>query len=238
MHLQNVSGGVLGGDRLKTELVVNSGAEAQVTTTSATRVYRERAEYGPAMQETTVLVEEDGLLEYVPDPLIPFAGADYEQNTRVILENGAGLFWWEIVAPGRVACGEEFAFHRLLSRFDIVADGAPIARERIKLEPAAQSAISPARLGPYRYWASFYICRVGEPESTWRSLETELLEIAQKMSGSVDTVLAVSALASDGLMIRSLSQSGAQIPAGLTRFWSHAKQRLYGRDPILPRKIF
>ena len=43
VHLHNVSGGVLAGDRLGLKIEVAAGASAQITTTGATRLYRHRA---------------------------------------------------------------------------------------------------------------------------------------------------------------------------------------------------
>ena len=75
VHLHNVSGGLLGGDQLGLEVEVGPGAAAQLTTTGSTRLYRSRGDHLCAMQRTNVRVGEEGLLEYVPDPLIPFAGS-------------------------------------------------------------------------------------------------------------------------------------------------------------------
>src|SRR5208282_5562950 len=41
-HLHNVSGGLLGGDRLELRARVGAGASVQLTTTGATRIYRPR----------------------------------------------------------------------------------------------------------------------------------------------------------------------------------------------------
>ena len=43
-HLHNVSGGLLGGDRLELTVRVGPDAAVQLTTTSATRIYRPRRE--------------------------------------------------------------------------------------------------------------------------------------------------------------------------------------------------
>ena len=101
VHIHNLSGGVLAGDRLSLDLTVGPGASAQVTSTGATRVYRSRPSALPAEFSSRVRICRDALLEYLPDPLIPFAGCRYAQDTVVELEDGAGLFWWETVAPGR-----------------------------------------------------------------------------------------------------------------------------------------
>src|SRR5271170_1827424 len=85
VHLHNVSGGLLGGDALELSIRVGAGAQAQVTTTGATRIYRPKPDAPPATQTTEINVGENGLLEYVPDPLIPFAGARFAQRTTIQL---------------------------------------------------------------------------------------------------------------------------------------------------------
>src|SRR5712692_2227189 len=67
VHLHNLSGGVLGGDRLDLTVEVGPGAVAQVTSTGATRVYRSRKNAEPAEQRLQIRVEDDGLVEYLPD---------------------------------------------------------------------------------------------------------------------------------------------------------------------------
>ena len=237
-HLHNVSGGILGGDQLTMTVEVGPGAHVQLTTAGATRVYRSRDGVGPALQRTEACVGDGGLLEYLPDPLIPFAGANYRQETQITLGPGAGLFWWETTAPGRVAHGELFAYDRVEMHLDLTAAGRPIARERIGLEPALQDLASPARLGPYRYFTTFYICRVGEPADCWRSLESELAELAGQLTEPGRVLWGVSALTAHGLSVRGLSVSGRELAPGLMAFWQRAKRELYGREAIAPRKVY
>lgn len=176
VHLHNLSGGVLGGDRLELEVRVGPGARAQLTTTGATRVYRRGAGAGEAVQLNRLRVEQDGLLEYLPDPLIPYRGASYRQSTGIELAPGGGLFWWETLTPGREAHGERFDFERVVLETEIRSgqDRVPIARERAVLEPSRRSLTSPARMGLYGYLVTFYICRAGDPAGAWLSLEQEL----------------------------------------------------------------
>ncbi|MBX3084821.1 MAG: urease accessory protein UreD [Anaerolineae bacterium] len=176
VHLHNVSGGVLTADQLDVEVCLGEGAHAQLTTTGATRVYRSKPNSPAAVQNMHISLNSQALLEYLPDPLIPFAGANYRQDTRVEMAAGATLFWWEILAPGREAYGEQFAYERLVLRTDIRAEGRPIAFESAQVEPAVSPVGGGVRLGGYRYLATFYICRVGETGSVWSELETRLHE--------------------------------------------------------------
>jgi hypothetical protein len=75
VHLHNVSGGILAGDRLSLHIDVGAGAIAQVTSTSATRLYRHRAGAPDSEQHLSISVAEGAVLEYLPDAIIPFAGS-------------------------------------------------------------------------------------------------------------------------------------------------------------------
>jgi urease accessory protein len=149
------------------------------------------------------------------------------------------LFWWEIVAPGREASNELFEYSLLQLKTRISVLGKPIAVEQMKLEPARRSIFSSARLGrTYRYFSTFYICRVGIEPSRWCELEELLGELAGQLSQPSRIVWGVSTLRSHGLVVRALSSTGSGIMTCLPDFWRVAKRFLYGRDPVLPRKIY
>jgi urease accessory protein len=238
VHLHNLSGGVLGGDHLELKVDVGPQAQAQLTSTGATRLYRQRADLPPAEQHAEIHVAEGGLLEYLPDPLIPFAGTCYHQKTHIELKPDAGLFWWETIAPGREARGESFEYDRLQIQLDLTVAGRPVVLERLRLEPALRPLNTVARLGPYRYVTSFYICRTGVESSVWLKLETTLLELAQQLSRIGEVIWGVSALPAHGLIVRGLSLTHPEIATGLPLFWQQAKQALYGRAAAPPRKIY
>jgi urease accessory protein len=236
-HLHNVSGGLLGGDRLALAVNAGAGACVQLTTTGATRIYRPRASAAETQQANEIRVAENALVEYVPDPLIPFAGARYAQRTSIYLAPGAGLFWWEIVAPGREARGEVFQYERVEMKTDLIAHGRLIAAERLRLEPRNHALASLARLGRYRYWATFYICRVGLDGGAWLAAETRLREVAAGFAEPGESLWGVSTLVADGLVVRGVARRGRDVIAGLHALWREAKLRLYGREAIPPRKV-
>jgi urease accessory protein len=237
-HLHNVSGGILGGDSLALEVRVGRGAKAQLTTTGATRIYRPRADAGPATQRNTITVEENALLEFIPDGLIPFAGSRYFQQASIHLSPGAGLFWWEVITPGREARGEIFQYESLEMKFDLCARGRPIAAEHFRLEPYRSDLASTARFGIYRYYATFYVCRLGLPPATWLGAEQTIRETVAQLSQSGKSLWGVSTLISDGLVIRGLACHGRDVLTGLHSIWQTAKFLLYGRNAVPPRKVY
>jgi urease accessory protein len=237
VHLHNVSGGLLGGDQLALAVRVGRGACAQITTTGATRIYRPRAEAAATTQTNEIEVGGDGLLEFLPDTMIPFAGARFAQRSTIRLGAGAGLFWWEILAPGREGRGEIFEYERVELKTDLVADRRLVAAERVRLEPRSRGMMSLARMGAFRTWATFYICRAGVKAAVWMELERELREMAALWGEGERALCGVSTLTAHGLMVRCLARRGRDLLPGLQAIWGAAKKRLYGRAAIAPRKV-
>jgi urease accessory protein len=236
-HLHNVSGGLLGGDRLAMQVLVANGAKVQLTTTGATRIYRNREGFSATTQCNEISVREGGLLEYLPDATIPFAGARYLQRTSIELAAGAGMFWWEIVAPGREARGELFEYEEFAVRTRVSALGRRIAAENLCLRPRKDKVSSLARLGQYRYAATFYICRVGLETVAWRGAEDQLRELTTSMTRRGEILWGVSSLVAHGLVVRCLARNGREILSGLQAIWRSVKRHLYDREAIPPRKV-
>jgi urease accessory protein len=235
-HIHNLSGGVLDGDSLVCRVEVAPGAQGQVTTTGATRIYRSRSGNHTAILHSAITLHQDAYLEYLPDQLIPFAGSRFQQTISIELHLGASLIWWERFAPGREASGEVFQYEWLASSLELVAAGEPVAVERWTLAPLQRPLDSVARLGPFLHFASCYVCRAGEPASYWRNFESELQKVVHRESNA-EILWGVSLLKAHGAVIRGVSRSGRLLHDAWVEVWKAAKWLLCGRVAALPRKI-
>jgi len=235
-HVHNLSGGILDTDFLSWQVDVGPRAQAQVTSTGATRVYRSRSAESRASQRIRVSIAADAYLEYLPDQLIPFAGSRFDQSARIEVQRGGSLIWWDRVAPGREASDEIFRFADLTSHFELIADGQPIATERWSLKPLTQRLNSIARLGPFRHFASCYVCRAGEQAGYWKNFESQMQSVADQHSNS-EVIWGVTSLRAHGLAIRGLAVSGRSLAGSLVEMWKAAKWILCGRVATLPRKV-
>src|SRR5690606_34777825 len=72
--------GLVDGDTISLDVVVEPGATLVLFTQASTKVFR-----GRARQSLRARVEDGGTLVALPDPVAPFAGADYEQRVEVEL---------------------------------------------------------------------------------------------------------------------------------------------------------
>ncbi|KAH0533488.1 hypothetical protein FGG08_007713, partial [Glutinoglossum americanum] len=150
VYLLSPCGGVVGGDVYSVTVVVEAGARACLTTPSATKLYATSG--APAQQRLDITLHADAVLEYLPDQMIPFAQAAFHQQITVQLGAGACVLLMEVVAPGRLARGEAFAYGEYDSRLGIEnASGGVLVRERTRLRPGWQQLDGPGLFEGYRY---------------------------------------------------------------------------------------
>lgn len=237
VHLHNVSGGVLAGDQLDLDVRVGRGAKAQLTSTGATRLYRHRDGAADSEQRISLDVEADGLLEHLPDMLIPFARSRHHQQTTVTLAEGATFFGWEVIAPGRQAMGELFAYESLRISTRVQTRQRPLLLEDYLLETRGSSSRLAAALGGYTHTVSFFAFQAGRPTADLRELERQMSDVAREESRLGCTIWGASALAADGVVVRGLSTTSRGLPGMLVRFWSTARRFLTGKDAVPPRKL-
>jgi urease accessory protein len=226
---------VLSGDRLFASIDLERGCEAQITTTGATRIYRAKENGEGAVQELHATLQEDAILEYLPDSIIPFGRSRYKQSSRFQLHENAALFAWELVAPGR--SGERFSFDDLQIQTEIWSAKSPVVVDCWRIQPRARGIEQAIRMGSFGYQATFYICRPGLPQREWLRWEQVMAELIQTIPSTKQT-WGVSALAKDGIVFRGLATEGLYLADALIRFWRCMKVELYGREPNLPRKMF
>ena len=102
------SGGVLQGDRYRTDVELKNKAISHITTQGATRIYKMNSNY--ATQMINLKVGKDCYLEFLPEQLIPYKSSRYYQKTTFTVDDSATLVYSETIVPGRVAMGELFDY--------------------------------------------------------------------------------------------------------------------------------
>jgi urease accessory protein len=219
VHLHNVSGGILAGDRLS--LNVEVAAPMLITTTGATRLYRHRAGAADSEQHLYFSIAEGAILEYLPDPLIPFAGSRHSQHTSISLGRNATLFWWEILA-------NTFTFERLRISNAVDICGKPALREDFVLEPSKRPLASLARMGNSTHLSSFNVFSEGKTSAFWSIMEHQLRKIAPETWG-------ISRVAG-GVVARALSTR--HTPRLLDALRNTASLLITGKPALPPRKVY
>jgi urease accessory protein len=166
LMLLNPSGGLVGGDHLQADLVLNSGSRVCLTTPSATKVYRTLGP--PAVQRTTIHVGADAVVEYIPDPVIPYPSSAFHQSLQIDLAERSQALVYDAFALGRVARGERWAFKEFVNRITVTLHGRPIFIDRFKLVPPVGNLGGNGGMEDFGYSAMFGL--FAEDFPTWREL--------------------------------------------------------------------
>ena len=152
----STSGCVLQGDRLATDVNVGVGACGHVTTQSATKVHSMNANYASQIQH--LRVEEDGYLEFMPDPLIPHRDARFITDTQIKIHPSATAIYCEILMSGRKYhhVDERFGFDVYSSRVSAEnLEGKELFVEKYVLEPKKESLDAIGGSANLRAWGQW-----------------------------------------------------------------------------------
>jgi urease accessory protein len=124
----HTAGGIVGGDRLSTNIHLHPHSHSLITTASAGKVYRSN---GLQSQQTiNIHIDADACLEWLPQETIVFNGAMYRQDMRIELATGAHYLGWEIIRFGRSARGEKFISGSWRSHTEVWQNQVPVWIDR------------------------------------------------------------------------------------------------------------
>ncbi|MEH2277976.1 MAG: urease accessory protein UreD [Nostoc sp.] len=124
----HTAGGMVGGDRLSSNIHLQAQAQALITTAAASKIYRSNGLQ--ARQTIQMQADAGACLEWLPQETILFNGAIYRQDLRVELATGASWLGWEITRFGRSARGEKFLQGEWRSHTEIWQEGIPLWIDR------------------------------------------------------------------------------------------------------------
>lgn len=219
-HYRPPAGGIAGGDQLNISASVGPDAWAQLTSPGAAKWYRAA---GPAYQSVTLKVGAGATLEWLPQETIVFSAAQAELTTLIELEGDARLFYWDMVALGRLASGERFEHGHFQSRLDIRRDGQLLWHERQRIAGGDGLLDSPIGLDGNPVFATLLV--TGE-------ISAELLERCRSLANPVRGDLTQL----PGLLVaRCLAGEALQARAWLIDLWRLLRPALLGREALAPR---
>jgi len=208
LYIISPSGGILQGDRYRTDITLGKNALAHVTTQGATRIYKMENNYGTQM--VNIKVDEGGYLEYIPDQIIPFRNSRFYQDVELIVHEKATIIYSEIIVPGRVASGEKFQYD--ICYIKTIAknqSGKSRFMDIVKLDPKKEDLTAGGILGNYEAFGTIYIVT---REQYLKELLNEInekikkFEIKGRLSGGTSFLPA-----RQGIIVRLLGKTAGDI---------------------------
>jgi urease accessory protein len=224
LQIVNPCGGLFEGDSTAVEVSLQRGAHLYLTTQAATKVYP--AEHGQVTRQHIRLhVASGAILEYFPLPLIPFARALYAQEIEIQVKSGGICLVAEVLAPGRIARGERFAYEMVRSRVEGWMDDRLALFEQLRLQPEQDSYAGVGMLDGQSYVATLYVLTSQDLDPWIRGWNRRLTEQHGECIG-------ITALAYGGLVVRLRGQTGQEVLRRLDVVHHLIRQEGLGLPPL------
>lgn len=197
--LINTAGGLTGGDRFATEIMLAEDATLVATTQACERIYRSLSDTAEVRMD--VRLEAGSRLDWLPQETILFDGGRLQRRLEVDLAEGAEFLAVEAVVFGRAAMGEVVGTGAFHDRWRIRRDGRLLYADDLRLQGdiAAQLARPAILAGNVAMATAFFTGR-----DTEALLEPVRAAIGETGGASCwDDKLLVRIAAPDGLALRS-----------------------------------
>ncbi|MEU6205547.1 urease accessory protein UreD [Micromonospora musae] len=223
VFLQQQGDGFVQGDRYRVDVDCAPGSAVHLTTQAATKVFKARDDF--ATQLVNLRAGRGAILEYLPDPVIPFRGSRLYQRTSVTVAEDATVILGEILLPGRMARDEAHVYDLFWAETEVRdPDGALLFTDTLRLRPGeVDDPRSPGVLGGYDILASLYVICSGMPPG-------ELVTVLREALAGVPEVLSgVTQLPGGrGAAVRILGHTSRDVQAAMHAAWDRARTLLLG----------
>ena len=216
----NVSGGILGGDRLS--LSVDARGDALITGQAAEKVYRSAG--ATARVCTDLAVGAGAALEWLPQGTILFDGARLDRRTTVRAAPGGRCLAGEILVFGRVGMGETLRRGAIRDRWRVERGGRPLWIDALRLD----GDIGARMAAPYGFAgarAQATVLYVADDAAACVDRARDLMARAGRAAATV---------VGGVLIARWLSADPAAARAAFGRFWRAFRAEMLGRPARLP----
>jgi urease accessory protein len=228
LYLISPSGGILQGDRYRTDIVLKNKAVSHITTQGATRIYSMNS--NSASQIVNITVDENCYLEYIPDQIIPYKNSRYYQKINLNIHENATLVYSEILTSGRVAMKEVFEYDICYLRTICKNQNKKIRfMENTKIEPKNQKLRDLGIMGKHNTFGTIYILTQKNHVEGIEKLINQIIEN--------DVLIGTSILPDEsGLIIRVLGNKTDKVFNTLYKIIEMSRKNILGASFSKPRK--
>ena len=223
IFVQQSGDGLVQGDRYRIDIDCAPGSAAHIATQAATNVFAARQDF--VTQLVNLRANAGAVLEYLPDPVVPFRGSRLLQRTCLIADRASTVIFGETLLPGRVARGEAHVYDLYQAETEVrTPDGTLLFADTLRLNPA--SGANPKSIGmldTHDVIATLYLI-TGQEEPT-----SMVALLRGELAACPDVLVGVSELPNRcGAVVRLLGPTSKAVKDALKTVWSAARLALLG----------
>ena len=223
VYLQQSGDGLVQGDRYRIDIDCADGAAVHLTTQAPTKVYGARDDF--ATQLVNLRVGAGAVLEYLPDPIVPFRGSRLFQRTCLTVDPEATVILGETLLPGRVAYEEAHVYDLFWAETEVHStDGSLLFADVLRLNPAGgENPRAAGLLAGHDVVASLYILtNQASPGSMVPLLRSALTACPDVLAGVTELPNGC------GTAVRLLGATSKAVEAALRTAWNTSRHQLLG----------
>ena len=221
IFVQQLGDGFVHGDRCRIDIDCGPGTAVHVTTQAATNVYR--AERNFATQLVNLRVGPGAILEYLPEPVVPYRGSRFFQRTSVTVHPDSTAILGEVLLAGRVARGERHAYDIYWAETEALdANGRLLFADTLRIAPGEIGGPSLGMLGDHDVVGTLFVLTRQATNELVELLRVALARHSQVLSGLGDLPN------ESGVVVRLLGPSSMAVRAALRSAWNSVRLELIG----------
>ncbi|MEY4479526.1 MAG: hypothetical protein RLZZ267_204 [Bacillota bacterium] len=219
LYMVDVSPGMLDGDTYELDFTLERDTHLVLTTQSFAKIHP--STHAESSLHAHFKLAEDSILEYFPEPTIPYADSRFHGVNRFDLADNATLLYADVVTPGRTHRDEKFAFNRFSTDLEVYRKGKLVVWDHFLLQPNIHQFDAIGAMEQFTHCGSFWIITEQPTDS--------LLQLIREAISKVDSsnLLAAASLTTDkGISVRMLGHNVWQLQQLIQAIWDLTREHL------------
>ncbi|WP_158701737.1 urease accessory protein UreD [Lentibacillus sp. Marseille-P4043] len=226
IYLLSGSPGLFNGDRLDIGCHLTDSAQLFLTNPSATELHPSLTE-SEGIQVQTFKLGKNSILEYLPEPLIPFQGSNYNGKTTIYMDEGSTAIVGDIFTAGRVGHEEIYEYQCFTSLFEVYWQGDLHVWDSFQLEPLT-SLRGQEIMRHYTHVGTLWILSERITSEHLDYVQTTIIPNLPQF----DCYGGASLLHQNGMVIRLLGYSSQVLQEIMKTCWDYFRKQLLNLQPL------
>lgn len=227
VYIMDSSPGIMAGDQYQLNWRLDEGAHVYITNQSYTKLHPSKN--NPSTQTMNIWVDKHAVLEYFPEPVMPYKDSDFTSVNEVRLEQDGTIIMAEVLCPGRTFHGEVFAYHSYINRLKVFYSDELIYYSSQKIKPSEQSLRVLGSWGNQTYLGNLMVFSdLLRPD--------HIVEMRSILEAHPKVYSGVTLTYKHGLLVSMLGSKVAEVQALIKRIWDCIRKQLLLLPPLMVRK--
>ncbi|MDP5273952.1 urease accessory protein UreD [Chengkuizengella axinellae] len=223
--VMDCSPGMLDGDEYDIHMNFGEQTEVYLTNQAYTKIHPSQNLGVKINQRYDVKI--GALLEYFPEPMVPFAKSCFQGETTFQLEKDASLVTADILTPGRIHLGESFDYQSFNNTLKVYRDDKLIAWDRFHLNPSNHHFRTEGSFGEYTHMGSFWIFSKYVDDELLKRIRDGIEELPNIFAGASFT-------SEQGICVRILGHKAWELQQCTENLWNIWREHAYmGAAPLI-----